>query len=105
MITVGIGQGEKGRECSSHLTMKLPEGKGNAIPVFETMEVQSLPNFCSAASVSTIQFKVSYELKTRWGILSPLTLKLMPRPPKFYGFHCNIWYCYKFPSFYSILLF
>lgn len=91
MMTVGIRQGEKGRECSSHITMKLAEGKGNAIPVFETMEVQSLPNFCSAALVSTIQFKVSYELKTRWSILSPSTLKLMPRPPKFSAFHCKIW--------------
>ena len=72
MMTVGIRQSEKGRECSSHLTMKLAEGKGNAIPVFETMEVQSLPNFCSAALVSTIQVKVAYELKTRW--------KLVPLP-------------------------
>ena len=35
MITAGIEQGEKGREYSSHLTMKLPEGKGNAIPAFD----------------------------------------------------------------------
>lgn len=57
MMIVGIeGKGEKGRECSSHLAMTRRR-EGNAIPVLRDYGVQSLPNFCSAASVSTIQFR------------------------------------------------
>lgn len=56
MMTIGIGWDEEGREYSSHLPLKFPEGRRDAIPVFQAVEVQSLPNFCTADSVSTIQF-------------------------------------------------